>query len=156
MTTLISASKNDFLLQEHPVNMHEETMEWLSELEFCNTELEFLNMLLNKASLNRVSIKKLNDLDVLDKKVKLFRRKTIREINDSVTEHENHLSSLDENAFAQDAHLIKQEHTKMNMSVKAFMGTVRKVKKEIFDFVEAQMKLSKKISKDFEEGNLAL
>ncbi len=156
MTTLISTPKNDFLLQEHPVNMHEETMEWLSELKFCKIELAFLNKLLNKAFLSSVSIKKINALDELDKKIKVFREEMFKEIYDSVISHEQHLALLDENAFAQDAHVIKQEHNKMSTSVNAFMGSVKKVKKEIYDFVEGQMKQSKKITKDFEEGNLTL
>jgi hypothetical protein len=155
MTTLIPVPKNDFLLQEHPVNMHEETMEWLSELEFCKTELAFLSKLLNKALFNTGSIRKISELDMLDKKIKVFKEKTLKEIHDSVIRHELHLASLDENAFAQ-AYLIKQEHNKKSMSVKAFMSSVKRVKKEIFDFVERQMKQSKKIAKDFEEGNLTL
>ncbi|HKR04581.1 MAG TPA: hypothetical protein VJY62_08080 [Bacteroidia bacterium] len=156
MTTLISASKNDFLLGEHPVNLHVETTEWLSDIEFCKTELAFLCKLLNKVLFSTGNIRKINELDMIDKKIKVFKEKTLKEIHDSVISHEQHLASLDENAFAQEANVIKQEHYKTSMSVKAFMSSVKKVKKEIFDFVEGQMKQSKKIAKDFEEGNLTL
>ena len=156
MTRLIAPSKNDFLLQEHPVNMHVEAREWLSELEFCKTELAFLNKLLNKAFLSAVSIKKINALDIIDKKIKVFKEKMLKEILDSVILHEQHLASLDENSFAQDAHVINQEHNKTSMGVKAFMSSVKKIKQEIFDFTEGQMKQSKRIAKDFEEGGITL
>ena len=156
MTTLISAPTNDFLLQEHPVNMHVETTDWLSELEFCKTELAFLTNLLKKVFLNANNKRKISEAASLEKKVKLFSEKTLEVLHDSVIKHEQHLASLDENAFAQDEHVIKKEHEKKKLSVNAFMGSVKKVKKEVFDFFEVQMKQTKNIIKEFEEGSMSL
>ena len=156
MTKLISAPNSDFLLQEHPVNMHMETTEWLSDFEFCKTELAFLTNLLKKVFLNANNKRKISEATLLEKKVKLFSEKTLKALHDSVIEHEQHLASLDENAFAQDASVIKKEHEKKKFSVKAFMGSVKKIKKEVFDFFEVQMKQTKNIIKEFEEGSMSL
>lgn len=156
MTKLISAPTNEFLLQEHPVNMHVETTDWLSELEFCKTELSFLTNLLKKVFLNANNKKRMSEAASLEKKVKLFSEKTLKELHGSVIKHEQHLASLDENAFAQDESVIKKEHGKEKLSVIAFMGSVKKVKKEVFDFFEVQMKQTKKIISEFEEGSMCL
>lgn len=156
MKKLISTAKSTYLLTEHPVNMHVETTDWLSDIEFCKTELAFLAKLQNRVFLNANNKRKINQATALDKKIKLFREKTLLKIHDSIIKHENHLASLDENAFTQDRHVIAEEHKKHKLSVNAFMGSVKKIKKEVFDFIEMQMVQSKKAIKEFEEGSITL
>lgn len=156
MTKLISSPTNDFLLQEHPVNMHVETTDWLSELEFCKTELSFLTNLLKKVFLNANNKRRISEATSLEMKVKLFSEKMLKELREAVIKHEQHLASLDENKFAQDEQVIKEEHERKKLSVNEFMGSVKKVKKEVFDFFEVQMKQSKNSIKEFEEGSMSL
>jgi hypothetical protein len=139
MSTLIESPKSDYLLQPHPSDLHNEATEWISDLEFCKTELIFLNKLLDKSFLKTKGKERLADLLAFEKKIRFFRANTLKSIHSEVIVHERHLASLDENVFAQDEQSIREEHERINTSVNAFMGTVRKIKKEIFDFVEKEL-----------------
>lgn len=140
MTTLIERPKSDYLLMPHQADLHEDAMEWLSDLEFCKTELSFLNKLLDKSFLRVKGAQKLSELLAFEKKIRLFRSNSIKNIHDRVVHHEQRLEELDENMFAQDEQEIREDHKKINADVMTFMGNVKKIKKEIFDFVEKELK----------------
>src|SRR4051812_1728233 len=106
MATLISSANNHFLLQPHPVNMHDETIEWLSEMEFCKTELIFLTRLLNKSFLKAMTKKEISSVTLLGKRTHTFYQKTWKQLYDSIVVHEKHLASLDENSFSFDEKII--------------------------------------------------
>lgn len=156
MAKLLTQAKGDFLLMEHPVNMHEEVTQWISELEFCNTELLFLQNLLNRYFL-QISVKKrIEEFKILESKLKTFHTKYFREFHDAVLRHEHDLSELDKDIFSQNGKTIQKAHKKHKLGMTAFMGSVKKIKKEIFTFIEKQLKEVKNITKGFEDGTLTL
>ena len=144
MTTLVAPVKTDHLLPAAPEHLHQDATEWLSDLEFCRTELSFLIKLLDKTFLRVRGTQRLDDLSILEKKVRALRAKPLKQLHDAVILHEQHLASLDLDEFSLNRQSIVEEHAKHELGVTAFMRTIKKIKKEIFDFVEAEIKTSSK------------
>ena len=140
METLLQKPKLETLLQTGIDDLHHDTMDWLNELEFCTTELSFLNKLLDKYFLRIKGSQQITDLSKLDTKVNAFRNKTLNVLYQEINSHEKHLAELEERRFIQDEQSIREEHKKFGSDVKAFMADVKKIKKEIFDFVEKELK----------------
>jgi hypothetical protein len=156
MKKLIAPAKSNFMLQVGHDYLHHETTEWLSELEFCKTELSFLTKLLDKAFLRVRGKLKVNELTEIEKKVKSFRTKTLKLLHDGIIAHEQHLGALDELTFKQDEESTREEHRKYSSAMKEFTLSIKEIKKEIFEIVETQVKLVKKVANDYEDGTLAL
>jgi hypothetical protein len=156
MTKLLTPANSNFLLMEHPVNMHGEVIQWVSELEFCNVELRFLKKLLRKYFLNTGSKKKLAVFYTFELKLKKFHEKNYKQMYDAVVVHEHQLSELDKDKFSQNQNKIINQHKKHKLGVTAFMESVKKIKLELYDFVEKQMIERKKIINGYEEGTITL
>lgn len=140
MATLIGPAKNDFLLLEHPVNMHEEVTQWLSDLEFCNTELNFLQKLLNKYFL-RISVKnKLTALNRLELKLKSIQTKNFKKIHSAILLHEHRLSELDKDKFLINEKSIRKEHNKNKSDMISLMTVMKEFKSELYAFIEKEMR----------------
>ena len=144
MTMLLEQEKGAYLLKPPMESLHHEVTEWLSELDFCKAELAFLSKVLDKYFLRVKGSQKLSDLFVMEKKVKAFRSNALKEIHHVVIHHEQHLAALDEDKFSQDEQAIREEHRKHSERMKTFLGSIRKIKKEIFSFVEKELKQAKK------------
>jgi hypothetical protein len=140
METNVEFTKNKYLHKADLNELHADTIEWLSDLEFCKTELSFLFKLLDKYFLRVRGDEKLNELFILESRVKSFRTEILKDLFEEINNHEKHLASLDENMFTNDEQSIRDEHEKYTLSIKAFMGSVKKVKKYLFDFVEIELK----------------
>lgn len=143
METLLIPQKSAYLKKESLLGLHQTCVWWLSELEFCKTEFSFLNKLLDRYFLRMKSSAQLAELAKMEKRVRLFRTKTWKIIHTQVVHHEHMLTALDENMFAQDEQYIRDEHQKLMTVVQAFMDQVRELKKEIFRFVESEVKIAK-------------
>lgn len=156
MEKLLASPKNNYLLMAHPINMHEEVLLWLSELEFCNIELQFLKKLLHKHLFTTPSKKKLNAYYALELKLKKFHESNFKKMHNAVLLHEHHLSEMDKDKILPGNMSIAKEHAKHKLGVNAFMGSVKKIKSELFSFVEKQLRDKRKISNGFKEGTLTL
>jgi len=140
MKSLLTPAKSTYLLEQGPDYLHQETTEWLSELEFCKTELSFLAKLLDKAFLRVSDAQKLSDLASLEKKVKAVRTLTLQTVQEEVIKYERILSRIDQDQFFMNKQSMMGQHLLNAQKVKDFMSTVRKIKAEIFKTVEQQLK----------------
>jgi hypothetical protein len=143
MTSLLTAAKNEYLLEQGHNYMHDETISWLSDLEFCRTELAFLTRLLDKTFLRVKSAQKISDLIQLEKKVKTFRMMSVKALHDEVVNYERELSLLDENKFLKKKQSFFNEHEKHELAINRFMNEVKEMKMEVFKFVETEIKSEK-------------
>jgi len=156
MTSLLSAPTGKYLLEPAPEYLYQEATEWLSEFEFFKTELAFLSNLMNVAFLRVTTRQKLNDFNRLSAKLNLFREVFLQQLHDELIIHERHLAALDLDRFSLDKDAIHEEHQAKFARVKSFMKDIKGLKMEIFSLVEKQMRATKKITKEFEEGILSL
>lgn len=153
MTKLLTPATNAYLLEPAPQHLHSEALEWLSDLEFYKTEIIFLTKLLDIAFLRVTSDENLKLLKALEKKVRSFREQTLDDLHQRVTEHEKHLSELDEDLFKKNKPKVDEEHHNRYKEFVAFAEEIKELKKEIFTLVEVQMKRSKQASMDVANGN---
>jgi hypothetical protein len=157
MTTLISKAGSEYLLQSGLDVLHRETLEWLSELEFVKIELSFLLKLTDKAFLKARGAQKLSELNSIENRLKVTRNKTLKELYESLTMHEEHLSALDNVKTGKtNEQSVREEHSIHSAAIRKFIESVRSLKKELFDAFEKQIRLTKKILSDFENGRVVM
>ena len=137
---------------EHSQAMHRETIEWLSDIEFCRTEFAFLLKLIDREFLKVMGKQKPDDLEVLEKKVESFLEKTLGDLYSKTNRHEHNLFSINENVSEETEKLIRSEHSKLSGKIAVLMTSVKEIKKEIFEVVEKQLKVAKEITTGYEEG----
>ncbi len=156
MTALLSQAKNDYLLQVGIDYLQHESIEWISELDFAETELSFLSNLLNKAFLFTKDDQKINELNILEGKVLLIKNNSLKQIKDKLILHEEHLGNLEEDLKSVNEQFIREEHINNKSVIISFLDSLKDIKKEIFEIIEIQLKKNKKIMNEFEQGGMSL
>ena len=154
MTKLLSPVTGAYLLEPAPDMLHQDATQWLSDLEFYKTELAFLAKILNIAFLRVSSQQQLRGLKSLENKVKLFSEHSLDKLHEQVIRHENHLSELSEDKFKKNRKAVIEEHQAQFGEMRTFSDDVRDLKKEIFAVVENQLKRTKTVTGDLENGKL--
>ena len=156
MTALLSQAKNDYLLQVGIDYLQQESIEWISEIDFAETELSFLSNLLNRAFLFSKDDQKLKELNFLEEKVVLLKNNSLKQIKEKLILHEEHLGNLEENIKSFNEQSIREEHINNKSVINIFLDSLKSIKKEIFGIIEIQLKKNKKIINDFEQGGMSL
>ncbi len=136
MTTLLAPPKNDFLLQTGISELHGDVIRWLDEIEFYKTEVSFLIKLMNRHLLRINQSEKVNSLLELEKRVKNYRTLKLSKVMLALYDLESHLSRLDEVLFSQDEQMIREDHKKLKNETDEITLTIKKLKLEIFAFIE--------------------
>ena len=136
MTALLSQAKNDYLLQVGIDYLQHESIEWISELDFAETELSFLSNLLNKAFLFTKDDQKINELNILEGKVLLIKNNSLKQIKDKLILHEEHLGNLEEDLKSVNEQFIREEHINNKSVINIFLDSLKSIKKEIFGIIE--------------------
>ncbi|MCX6290982.1 MAG: hypothetical protein NT126_04395 [Bacteroidetes bacterium] len=133
---------NKYLLQPSIQQLHDDANVWLSELEFYKTELSFLSKIFEKYFLRIKGNYKLIDLITLELRVKSFRSKKLADLYKDILDHENHLSDLEADLPVQDEQATREEHKKHEEDFREFTGEVKNLKREVFSFVEKELKIA--------------
>jgi hypothetical protein len=136
MTTLLAPPKNDFLLQTGISELHSDVIRWLDEIEFYKTEVSFLIKLMNRHLLRINQSEKVNSLLELEKRVKNYRTLKLSKVMLALYDLESHLSRLDEVLFSQDEQMIREDHKKLKNETDEITLTIKKLKLEVFAFIE--------------------
>lgn len=136
MTTLLAPPKNDFLLQTGISELHGDVIRWLDEIEFYKTEVSFLIKLMNRHLLRINQSEKVNSLLELEKRVKNYRTLKLSKVMLALYDLESHLSRLDEVLFSQDEQMIREDHKKLKNETGEITLTIKKLKLEVFAFIE--------------------
>ena len=139
MTALLSQAKNDYLLQVGIDYLQHESIEWISELDFAETELSFLSNLLNKAFLFTKDDQKINELNILEGKVLLIKNNSLKQIKEKLILHVEHLGNLEENINSFNEQSIREEHINNRSVINLFLDSLKSIKKEIFGIIENQL-----------------
>ena len=120
--------------------MHDDVVQWLSDLEFCNVEFTFLRKLLRKNNFYTSSKKRVTTYYALEIKLKKFQEKNLKATYKGLVKHEHNLSEMDKNKLIIDANKLAKEHNKNKLALMAINGSIKKLKHELFAFVEKQLK----------------
>ena len=133
--------------------LHHDSRNWLSEIEFINYEMKFLNNLLSSYYIDLLDsgydahIKELVNKIVIEKKS----GKTLSKL---INQHEIILSDLIRTDSVTSNKNYLETHKKFEIEISIFLGRYKELKKDIFKIVERTMK--KKGQKKFPKSKKIL
>ena len=133
--------------------LHHDSRNWLSEIEFINYEMKFLNNLLSSYYIDLLDsgydahIKELVNKIVIEKK-------SGKALSKLINQHEIILSDLIRTNSVTSNKNYLETHKKFEIEISIFLGRYKELKKEIFRIVERTMK--KKGQKKFPKAKIIL
>lgn len=126
-----------------PEDMHTETVQWLSELNFVRDEQDFLNRLVKHYTIQ------LADARMLDKSraivgAILEAEKEVKVLMKKIQAHENQLNimvdDIDQPAMER---AYKETHKELMILMQRYLEEYRELKKQLFDLVSKVIKKEK-------------
>lgn len=115
--------------------MHEDTRQWLSELEFAHTELHFLDELLGTYFIKLSTDRNYTQTKALVEKLSAYKKRIPRYIK-QVRDHQNELVVLlDGIDQPYEEREVKTTHKKIQQKVEQLSRDFRALKKEMFHTV---------------------
>jgi len=155
MATMLPPVKTTYLLQPSRELLYEELAEWISETGFYETELSFLSKITRDAYGKVMDHKNLSDLRDHSEKIEIFRNR-LHDLENKMVVHGKALVSLEKHETLTRDTLIFQEHISLVREMKDLAARFRSLKSKIFELVEIQLRKTRMIKKDFDEGRLTL
>ncbi len=126
--------------------IHHDSRKWLSEIEFINYEMKFLNKLLSSHYIDLIEIGLGSKIKGLVEKISI-EKKSGNALSKLIFEHEKILSELIQtNSVSSNTNYL-ETHKKLEIELNIYLGRYKALKKEIFNIVEITMK--KKDQKKF-------
>jgi len=122
--------------------LHDQTMQWLNELEFLQDEQKFLENLLISHFLDLSTPKLYEPTKRVIKKLKDAEKKG-DEMYDIIQTHNKHLATLMESIHLNGNKEFKKEHKQIKNNFKIYVLNFKHVKKKIFEMIKEIMKLHK-------------
>ena len=134
MNTLKSASSNYFL-DLGLETLHEQSMEWISDIAFWRDELAFLYALEVKKTLKEVPVHAKNKLAHIESELLKLSSGDIDSLYDEVVAHERFLNKLLESRKEDEAS-YREKHIQITNKAADFFLRFKTLKKEIFEIVK--------------------
>ena len=122
--------------------LHHDSINWLSEIEFTNYEMKFLNQILSSYYIDLLdsgyddNIKELVDKIVIEKK-------SSKALSKLLVEHEKILSDLIQTNSVTSNKNYLDTHKKFEIEMNIFLGRSRALKMKIFKLIERTMRKKK-------------
>lgn len=132
---LLTPSKSMLLLNAGLEVLHEQSREWLSEIAFWRDEAAFFYSLMVKKTLDFVPANAEQNISHIEKELISITSEDLNELQKSVERHESFLNDLLEHVN-KDPKNYREEHSKLTAMFAAFEQRFKKLKKEVFAFVE--------------------
>ena len=121
---------------------HDQSIQWLDEVEFSQDEQKFLENLLSSHFLDLSSPKLMEPTKKVIQKLKDI-EKTGVELLKKVKSHNNHLGELVERNELILEEIVKSEHKKIQKEIENYALKFKYIKKKIFGIVKDIMKAHK-------------
>jgi hypothetical protein len=134
MNTLKSAS-SDYLLELGLESLHEQSMEWISDIAFWRDEVAFLYALEVKKTLKEVPIHAKNKLVHIESELLKLSSGDIDNLYDEVIAHERFLNKLLESRKEDEAS-YREKHIQIGKKIIEFDLRFKTLKREIFEIVK--------------------
>ena len=133
--------------------LHHDSRNWLSEIEFINYEMKFLNKLLSSYYIDLLESGYDKPIKGLVNKI-VVEKKSGNALSKLILEHEKILSDLIQtNSVASNKNYL-ETHKKFEIEIIIFLGRYKELKTEIFKLIEKIMK--KKGQKKFPKAKKIL
>ncbi|MEW7290022.1 hypothetical protein [Aquimarina sp. 2304DJ70-9] len=130
-------------LEKELKEIHLETLDWKSSLQFIKGEIHFINQLLNAYVFEPNTPNLFERLQEYKEQITIA-EKEIQNINQSIRKHESVLGGMLEFDFISYDHSYYQEHELMKITFDDFFKNFRKLKANIFNYTGNILKKKKK------------
>ena len=134
MKQLISA-KGTYLLEAPLEILHEQSLEWLQEIEFWKDEAAFFYALILRKSKEATPLLKTKQAKDVEKHLIYVSSEKLDDLKMEVESHEKFLARIMENVKL-DERLYRTRHKGISKQFQNFEVEFREMKKKIFQFVE--------------------
>lgn len=128
--------KKDWYGREKSVEeFHDDTKNWVSEIDFITDEIRFLEHLLSTNYIDCIEAGLSKKIEILVKKMTAEKQvgKTVKEV---IKEQELILSNLIKNNSASYNKNYLEKHIKLETEINYYIKKYKNIKKQIFDIIE--------------------
>ena len=139
----IKKPNTKYIEWKSPEELHEASLNWVSELKFIKDEQHFLDELIENYTLQLISgdtfeksKKIVNELSELRKHTGPLLKRTINHVNELTIL----IDGIDQ---PKEEKVYKEEHRLLLIAVNEYQHTYKKIKRSIFDLIKTIMKQSK-------------
>ena len=137
MEHLLALGKHTFLLEAPIEILHEESLEWLEEIEFWKDEITFFFRLMLTKNTQKPKTKMA--LDIESQLIYLSSEK-LDDLKLSVQSHERFLSEMIKTVKWLDESVYRSKHRNLSKKFQLFEIEMKKLKTKIFQLVENSSK----------------
>lgn len=137
MEHLLVPGKRTFLLEAPIEVLHEESLEWLEEIEFWKDEITFFFRLMLTKNNQRPKTKMAQDIE---SQLIYLSSEKLDDLRLSVQSHERFLSEMMKTAKWLDEKVYRSKHRNLSKKFQAFEIEIKNLKTKIFQLVENSSK----------------
>ncbi|MGB8705130.1 MAG: hypothetical protein WCD31_08880 [Gillisia sp.] len=138
----MSTSEYKNSIRKGPEELHQETIDCLSDLYFMVDENEFFSDLIKEHTLELLSGKMYEESKkVIDEL--LIEKEKLHLFLHEVEEHRNHLQILNSTKDISENNTYKNKHAELMLQAVAFKAGFKNLKKEIFNLIKKSMNASR-------------
>lgn len=136
MTTVLLENPPPYLLLQSLEDLHRQTMEWQSCIEFWKKELQFFRKLINKYGIKIKLKHNIQDCKHLSQLLSYYSGDLILSLTHLISRHEHKLKFLLSEGKIQDEAAFRKEHAVMEKQLTIVRDEIRAFKTELFALIE--------------------
>ena len=136
---LLPSPKTIYLLEANMEVLHEESREWLNEINFWRDEIAFFYTLMVKKAGKDFSPEKKEDIKYIQEEILSMTGKEFDDLEEAINQHENFLASLAESDFLDDERSFREKHKIISAMIDNFDKRIRKLKTKIFLLIKQNL-----------------
>jgi hypothetical protein len=134
---LIEKPKSEFMLQQGLDDLHKDSRDWLSEIQFWDVELNFVRKLLLKTALRRAAVDgHAAELEKLQRRFADFRKEAVVGFRKEIEAHEQYLYGLLTGEDKVDYMAYRDKHQPLASRMRQYEMRFRAMKQALFKLVE--------------------
>ena len=131
----ILSTTGKYMLQPSLINMHKQSLEWLSHTEYWKKELSFFQKLIDKFSPAFKTVDQKKRIDHFQNIIIYYNGEVVDELRKKIRVHEGHLASMLQTLNEADTEYFK-EHGGLMEELISFQVSFNEMKHELFEFIE--------------------
>lgn len=135
MILLIESAKSDFLLEAPLEILHEESQEWLDEVEFWKDEIAFFYALIVGKTRKSTAVLKTKEGKSIENHLVYVSAETLNDLKLEVQTHERFLSRLMDDVTLSEQ-TYRSKHKAIAKKIHDFENEFREMKKKVFQLAK--------------------
>lgn len=132
----LTSPKSTYLLEAGIEILHEQSYEWLNEIEFWKDEAAFFKRLINNKTLISVPLNAKNNIQKIEQELFRLTENELGNLQNEVTQHEKKLNALFETG-QEDKKTYRDGHKQLTQKIHEFEDRYKNLKKEVFALAES-------------------